>query len=257
MSTTEVEKRDDSTPSAAENVKRQPAFVTTHWSVVLTAGRSDTTRARDALGKLCQTYWYPIYAYARRRGYSSHDAQDLTQAFFLFLLEHQSLADADPHRGRFRSFLLGSMNHFLANEWRKGQTQKRGGRIQMVPLDTAEARYHNEPGVDATPEQLFERRWAVTLLDLVLQRLGAEFEREGKSREFALLQPCLGGDRDSQPYAVLSSKLGMSEGAVKVVVHRLRKRYRQLLREEIAQTVASLDEVEAEMRHLISVLASG
>jgi RNA polymerase sigma-70 factor (ECF subfamily) len=236
---------------------RCPAFVTTHWSVVLTAGRNDTDRARNALAKLCQTYWFPIYAFVRRKGFSPHDAQDLTQEFFARLLEHNWLAVADPARGRFRSFLLGMLTHFLANEWRRNHAQKRGGGALFVPLDTAETRYGNLPAVNVTPEQHFERRWAVTLLGVVLQRLGAEFERENKPEMFALLKPCLVGDRDSQPYAVLARKLGTSEGAVKVTVHRLRKRYRQLLRDEVAQTVATPDEVEAEVQHLIAVLADG
>jgi RNA polymerase sigma-70 factor (ECF subfamily) len=231
-------------------------FATTHWSVVLHAGRSDTTRARDALEKLCQAYWFPIYAYVRRRGRSPHDAQDLTQEFFARLLEQNWVAKADPARGRFRSYLLGALNHFLAKEWRKGQAQKRGGGIRLEQLESAETRYGSEPVTDSTPEHQFERKWAVTLLDAVLQRLGAEFEREHKSNLFDLLRPCLIGERDAQPYAALSGALDMSEGAVKVAVHRLRRRYRQLLREEVAQTVESPDEVDDEMRHLLSVLTS-
>jgi RNA polymerase sigma-70 factor (ECF subfamily) len=223
---------------------------------VLHAGRSDTTRARDALGKLCQAYWFPIYAYVRRRGYSLHDAQDLTQEFFARLLEQNWVTRADPEKGCFRSFLLGALNHFLAKEWRKDQAQKRGGGIQIEQLEAAEARYGNEPAAATTPEEQFDRKWAVTLLDVVLQRLNAEFERENKAKMFELLKPCLVGERDAQPYSALSEVLGMSEGSIKVAVHRLRRRYRQLLREEVAQTVASADEVEAEMRHLIGVLAS-
>lgn len=231
-------------------------FATTHWSVVLHAGRSDTTRARDALGKLCQVYWFPIYAYVRQRGYSPHDAQDLTQEFFARLLEQNWVTRADPEKGRFRSFLLGALNHFLAKEWRKDQAQKRGGGIPIEQFEAAEARYGNEPVAETAPEEQFDRKWAVTLLDVVLQRLNAEFERENKAKLFELLKPCLVGDRDAQPYSVLSHELSMSEGALKVAVHRLRRRYRQLLREEVAQTVASRDEVEAEMRHLVKVLAS-
>jgi RNA polymerase sigma factor (sigma-70 family) len=233
-----------------------PVFATTHWSVVLHAGRSDTTRARDALGKLCQAYWFPIYAYVRRRGRSPHDAQDLTQEFFARLLEQNWVTRADPEKGRFRSFLLGALNHFLAKEWRKGQAQKRGGGVQIEPLDAAETRYSNEAVAETTPEQQFDRKWAVTLLDAVLQRLSVEFERENKAKMFELLRPCLVGERDAQPYSALSDALGMSEGAVKVAVHRLRRRYRQLLREEVAQTVASADEVEAEMRYLVNVLGA-
>ena len=245
-------------PSPASSIPgaRRPVFVTTHWSVVLTAGRSDTSRAHAALATLCRNYWFPIYAFVRRRGFSPHDAQDLTQEFFARLLERNWVATADPLRGRFRSFLLGTLNHFLANEWRKEHAQKRKGSVQCVPLDTAETRYGNEPVANSTPERDFERRWALSLLDAVLRRLAVEFENENRAETFALLKPCLVGDRDSQPYAVLSRKLCLSEAAIKVTVHRLRKRYRQLLRDEVAQTVASPDEVEAEIRHLIGVLAS-
>lgn len=237
---------------------RRPAFVTTHWSVVLTAGRSDTTRARDALAKLCRTYWYPLYAYVRRRGYSAPDAQDLTQEFFARLLAGNWLARADRERGRFRSFLLGTLKHFLAKEWRKEQAKKRGGDVNIVPLqlDTAETRFGEEPADNATPDQRFERRWALTLLDEVLNRLGAEFERDGKKELFTNLKPCLVGERSAQPYAKLAKQLGMTESAIKVTVHRMRRRYRDLLREEVAQTVATQEEIEAEMRHLIHVLAN-
>lgn len=235
----------------------RPTFVTTHWSVVLRAGRSDTTRARDALAKLCQTYWFPLYAYVRRRGHSPEDAQDLTQEFFARLLEKNWVADADQSKGRFRSFLLSAMNHFLADEWDKARAQKRGGGAPTLPLqfDTAETRYGYEPADNATPERSFELRWALTLLAEVLQRLQTEYEQEGKAGLFAALNPCLVGERTAQPYAELAEKLGVSEGTVKSAVYRLRQRYRQLLREEIAQTVATAGEVEDELRHLSAVLA--
>jgi RNA polymerase sigma factor (sigma-70 family) len=245
------------TTGSGPELPRSPVFVTTHWSVVLTAGGNDTTRARLALEKLCQTYWYPLYAYVRRRGFAPADAEDLTQEFFARFLEHHWVANADREKGRFRTFLLSALNHFLANEWDKARAQKRGGGAQLVPLqfDTAETRYCREPADKVTPEQHFERRWALTLLETVTRRLGAEYEQEGKGDLFAALNPCLVGDRASQPYAELAKKLGLSEGAVKSAVHRLRQRYRQLLREEIAQTVAGPGEVEAELRHLIAVLA--
>ena len=235
---------------------RSPIFVTTHWSVVLTAGGSDTTGARDALAKLCQTYWYPLYAYVRRRNFSPPDAEDLTQEFFARFLEHHWVGNADREKGRFRTFLLSAMNHFLANEWDKARAQKRGGGVPLVPLqfDTAETRYVREPADNVTPEQHFERRWAMTLLEEVVNRLRAEYERDGKAELFAELNPCLVGDRTTQPYEELAGKLGVSEGAVKSAVHRLRQRYRQLLREEIAHTVAGPSEVEGELRHLIAVL---
>jgi RNA polymerase sigma factor (sigma-70 family) len=239
-------------------VSRQPAFVTTHWSVVLAAGRNDTTRARVALEKLCQTYWYPLYAYVRRRGYSPEDAQDLTQEFFARLLGHNWLGRADQQRGRFRSFLLSAVNHFLADEWDKARAQKRGGNFIHVPLElnVAETRYSHEPADQITPEQNYERRWALTLLDEVLRRLSSDYQQQGRSEWFAALHPCLVGDRNSQPYAELAVQLGVSEGTVKSAVHRLRQHYRQLLREEIAQTVAEPGEVDAELRHLFAVLGS-
>jgi RNA polymerase sigma-70 factor (ECF subfamily) len=223
---------------------------------VLTAGGSDTTVARDALAKLCQTYWYPLYAYVRRRNFSPPDAEDLTQEFFARFLEQHWVGNADREKGRFRTFLLSAMNHFLANEWDKARAQKRGGGVPLLPLqfDVAETRYVREPADNVTPEQHFERRWAMTLLETVLDRLRAEYEQDGKAELFAALNPCLVGDRTSQPYEELARKLGLTEGAVNSAVHRLRQRYRQLLRDEIAQTVAGPGEVEEELRHLIAVL---
>ena len=233
-------------------------FVTTHWSVVLSAGHSDTPRAVDALQRLCQTYWYPLYTYVRRRGYSPPDAQDLTQGFFACLLERQSLATADPNKGRFRSFMLGAMNYFLATEWTKMQTQKRGGGREIVSLDlaAAEQRFDLESADHATPDKAFDQAWATALLDKVLSQLEAEFRREGKTQLFNTLKQTLAGSRESQPYAALAAQLSINEGAVKTAVHRLRKRYRQLLEAEIANTVASPDEVKEEMRYLLSVMGA-
>ena len=231
-------------------------FATTHWSVVLTAGRSDAPQAQDALEKLCQTYWYPLYAYVRRRGNSPADAEDLTQAFFAWLLERNWLGGADQQRGRFRSFLLTSFSRFLANEWDKARTQKRGGgRIVSLPFDVADTRCAREPVDNLTPEQSFEWRWALTLLEQVMNRLSTEFARDGKAELFEALKPCLLGERTTQPYAMLAAKLGMTEGSVKVAVYRLRQRYRQLLRDEIANTVAEPEEIEEELRYLFAVLA--
>ncbi len=230
-------------------------FATTHWSLVLAAGGA-SPEAQDALAGLCQAYWYPLYAYARSRGHRVEDAQDLTQEFFARLLAHNWLGRADRNKGRFRSFLLGAMRHFLDDEWDKLRAQKRGGGAAMLPLefDTAETRYSREPSQEATPEQDFERRWAVALLDQVIQRLRAEYEQDGRGELFALLNPCLVGDRTSQPYAEIAKKLGTTEGMVKSAVHRLRQRYRELLRDEIAQTVAEPGEVEEELRHMYVVL---
>jgi RNA polymerase sigma factor (sigma-70 family) len=231
-------------------------FVTTHWTMVLAAGSSDTIGARHALEKLCQIYWYPLYSYVRRRNFSPQDAEDLTQEFFARFLAHDWVANADREKGRFRTFLLSAMNHFLANEWDKARAQKRGGGAPLLPLqfDTAETRYNREPAESVTPEQHFERRWALTLLETVTSRLRTEYERDGKGELFAALNPCLVGDRTAQPYEELAKKLALTEGAVKSAVHRLRQRYRQILREEIASTVASPAEVEEELRHLIAVL---
>jgi RNA polymerase sigma factor (sigma-70 family) len=244
------------TTGAEGALPRSPVFVTTHWSVVLAAGASDTTNARQALAKLCQAYWYPLYAFIRRRGFSPHDAEDLTQEFFARLLEHGWVAHADREKGRFRTFLLSALNHFLANEWDKARAQKRGGGATLLPLEfgPAETRYCREPADNTTPEQQFERRWAATLLDTVVERLRQECDEGGKQGLFAALHPCLVGERTAQPYDELAKKLGLSESAVKSAVHRLRQRYRELLREEIAQTVAGPDEVETELRHLIAVL---
>ena len=234
----------------------EPLFVTTHWSVVLAAGRGDTTRAHDALAHLCQTYWYPLYAYARRRGCSPHDAQDLTQEFFARLLAGNWLAEAERDRGRFRSFLLSAMKHFMANEWNKARTEKRGGGQPILSLndDTAESRYRLEPVEKATPESLFERGWAVTLLEGVLARLEAEYRRAGKHAWIAAMRPALTTDRGGLNYAEIAGTLGITEAAARVAVHRLRQRYRQLIRSEVASTVASPEEVEAEMHHLFEVL---
>ncbi len=234
-----------------------PAFVTTHWSVVLTAGRSDTVCAQVALEKLCRAYWFPLYAYVRRLGHSVEDAQDLTQEFFARVLEHHWLARADQAKGRFRTFLLTAMERFLANEWDKVRALKRGGGHRDLPiqLDTAETRYGVEPADTRTPEQAFEYRWALTLLDEVVGQLEEEYRGRAQADLFASLKPCLVGERAAQPYAELAAGLGIEEGTVKVAVHRLRQRYRELLRAEIANTVASSSEVDAEMRHLFNVLA--
>ena len=258
MTTSQVERDEASTP-AAVGKGVSPAFVTTHWSVVLTAGRSDTTRARDALGKLCQTYWYPLYAYVRRRGHSEHDAQDLTQAFFAQFLERQSVAGANPERGRFRSYLLKSMDHFLISEWSRGQARKRGGGRQIFSMDlaAAEERLGLEPAGNVSPDKIFEKQWALTLLNEVLNRLEEEYQRAGKEKLFAALKDTLMGSRESQPYEELAAKLDMNLGAIKVAVHRLRKRYRELIRAEIANTVDAAQDVDQEMRHLFQALVEG
>ena len=231
-------------------------FATTRWSVVLIAGQH-TTSGRESLARLCQSYWFPLYAYVRRRGYSSEDAQDLTQAFFARLLEKNWVAAADQTKGRFRSCLLSAMKHFLADEWDRERAQKRGGgALLSLEFATAEAQYSREPADAETPERIFERRWALTLLDQVLGRLRSEYEREGKAALFAALHPCLVGERTVQPYAELARSLDSSEAAIKSAVHRLRQRYRQLLHEEISSTLGEGDTVEDELRYLFAVLST-
>ena len=206
---------------------------------------------------MCQTYWHPLYAYVRRLGHSPPDAQDLTQEFFARLLEKNYLADADESRGRFRSFLLAALKHFLANEWDKASAQKRGGGQILIPIDfnAAETTCHFEPADETTAEKIFERRWALTLLDQVLRRLRAEFVRDGKEKLFEELKPTLTEASRSVRYAEIAARLGATEGAVKVAVHRLRQRYREVLRAEIADTVASPGEVEDELRSLFAALS--
>ena len=246
-----------SSPGTASAEGSGARFVTTHWSVVLVAGRTDSTRAQNALARLCQTYWYPLYAYVRRRGHSPHDSQDLTQEFFARLLESHTIANADPNRGRFRSFLLSTMNHFLSHEWEKVRAQKRGGGCQLLSLDLAwaEERYDLEPADNSSPDKLFDKHWAGALLEEVLNQLEAEYEKSGKAALFAALKQTLTGTHESQPYAVLAARLGMNEAAVKVAVHRLRKRYRELLRVEISHIVADPAQAEDELRHLFTSLA--
>jgi RNA polymerase sigma factor (sigma-70 family) len=235
---------------------RRPVFVTTHWSVVLTAGRSDTPRAQAALERLCQTYWYPLYAYVRRCGRSVEDAQDLTQEFFARLLEHNRVGTARPEKGRFRSFLLAGMNRFLSDEWDKARAQKRGGgKVTFLNLEDAETKLGKLAAETLSPEKAFERRWAITLLEQVYERLEEDYRREGKVKWFEVLRVCLARGGGAAPYAELARKLGMSDGAVKVAVHRLRHRYRQVLRETIADTVSSPEEVEDELRYLHRALA--
>ena len=242
---------------SSSSARPQPVFVTTRWSVVLAASGSDTTDAREALAHLCQTYWYPLYGYARRCGCSPHDAQDLTQEFFARLLEGNWIARADQQRGRFRSFLLSAMKHFMANEWHKAQAWKRGGRQRVLLLDeaAAEQRYRLEPVDEMTPEVLFERGWALALLNDVLRQLEQEYVREGKKAWMDAMRPALTADRESIRYDQLAGQLDISETAARVAVHRLRQRYRRLIQAEVANTVTSPDQVAEEMRHLFQVLA--
>jgi len=236
---------------------KRDIFVTTRWTMVLRAARSDTTRARAALEDLCQAYWYPLYAYARRRGYSPHDAEDLTQGFFARILKLSSLAGVGQERGKFRAFLLASMNHFISDEWDRASAQKRAAE-KTISLDAemAEHRYRNEPVDKLTPERVFERRWAMTLLENVVQRLRDEYQVSGQGALFTEARFAITGDKNAVPYAELASRLGLTEEALRVAVHRLRQRYRRALREEIAQTVADESEVTEELNCLRRILSA-
>jgi RNA polymerase sigma-70 factor (ECF subfamily) len=229
----------------------------TLWSVVLAAGSTHTEIARPALQRLCETYWFPLYAFARRQGFHAEDAEDIVQGFFASLLEHNGLARVDRAKGRFRSFLLASLRHYISNFRDHRTAQKRGGGQELVSLDAAaaEERYHLEPADDGlTPERAFDRQWALALLDRALGRLRDEHAAADKTAHFAALQETLTGDRVAGGYAVLGAKLHMSEGAVKVAVHRLRQRYRDILREEVAATTSSPGEDEDELKTLLDAL---
>lgn len=232
-------------------------FATTHWSVVLKAGASREDQDAKALNALCQSYWYPLYAYIRRLGHPPHDAQDLTQSFFAYLLEKELLAKADPEAGRFRSFLLGSLKRFMANEWRRSQAQKRGAGLAFsIDAQDAEERYAIEPATTANPQSLYEQAWALAVMDQAFSLLEAEHRDAGKSALFDELNPFLQGDRMASSYSDIAKRLSMSEGAIKVAVHRLRQRYRELLRASVAHTVADPLEIDRELRHLVTVLGA-
>ena len=239
------------------SAKGSGLFTTTHWSVVLAAGQQDSPQASEALETLCRAYWYPLYLYVRRRGYGPEDAQDLTQDFFARFLEKGSFNLADPSRGRFRTFLLKSLQHFLADDWKRAHRAKRGGGTVELPLDgvVAEARYAAELTDTRSPERAYEQRWALTLLEQVLGRMREDYARVGKARLFEALQDFLWGSDGSVSYAALAQDLATTEGALRVAVHRLREHYRDRLRAEVVQTVSSPGEVDAELRYLIGVIS--
>jgi RNA polymerase sigma-70 factor (ECF subfamily) len=244
-------------PNDTPAIPHQACFVTTRWSVVLAAGRCDTAMSEAALSRLCETYWYPLYAYVRRRGHSPEDAQDMTQEFFARLLKHNWIGDADRNKGRFRTFLLTALSRFLANEWDRARSQKRGGGQTPLPLDTvvAEGRYQSDATSVMAPDRFYDRQWAMALLDQALSRLSAEQEQSGKAAEFSVLSPVLTAQRGDIPYATVAAQLGMNETAARKAVHRLRKRFREVFRDEIAQTVAATEEVDEEIRYLLAALA--
>jgi len=244
------EERESAAPS-------RDIFATTHWSVVLAAGHPDSPQASVALETLCRTYWYPLYAYIRRRGYGPEDAQDLTQDFFARLLKENYPGQANPAKGKFRSFLLLTLNHFLSDAHARAATRKRGGGRTVISLDAqvSEGHYRLEPVDELDPERLFERRWARTILDNALARLRAEFVSAGRAEEYGVLRAFEPGEQKTMSYAEAAGRLGVSESAVKSMIHRLRQRHRKLVREEIGHTVTTIAEIDEELRHLITVIS--
>jgi len=231
-------------------------FATTRWSLVLAAGRNGS-RSRQALESLCELYWVPVYSFIRRQGYSADDALDLAQGFFARMIEKDDFHDADPHRGRFRSFLMASVQHFLSNERDRARALKRGGPKPALSLDvqTAEGRYQIEPRDELTPERLFDFQWGMVLLQRVLGHLREEYETAGKGELFDQLKGFLTGDGDDVTYKEIAIRIDSTDGAVKVAVHRLKQRYKKLLIAEIAETVATPEEIESEIQHLFKAVS--
>jgi len=243
--------------SSSSDLSGTSCFATTHWSVVLAAGQPTSARYQEALQTLCRTYWFPLYAYLRRQGYDTHQAEEHTQAFFTRLLEKDGLRLADPKQGKFRSFLLTALKYFLANVGDRARAQKRGGGRKVLSLDAenAEGKYALEPVDQLSPERLFERSWALTVLERTMARLQAESASMNKQKLFEHLKVYLTAEKSSIPYRDVAAELDMTEGAVKVAVHRLRQHYRELLRDEIAQTVTSQEQIDEEIRDLFAALA--
>ena len=235
----------------------RPRFATTHWSVVLAAGKSSAPRQKQALETLCQSYWFPLYAYLRRRGCESHEAEDLTQAFFARILEKKDLRTADPKCGRFRSFLLVRLKGFLSDEHDRARAKRRGGGRKVLSLngENAEGQYSLEPVTKLSPEMLFEKAWALTVLERTMGRLEADMANKNRKNLFDRLKVYLTTDKDAIPYQDVAAELSMTEGSVRVAVHRLRRQYRRLLRDEIAQTVGDEDQIDEEMGSLFAALA--
>lgn len=243
--------------SGSDGMRAGISFATTHWTVVLSAREDQSLEARAALEELCRTYWRPLYAYIRLRGHGVHDAQDLVQEFFYRLLDKHYLSLVDPRKGRFRTFLLVAVNHFLANEWDKARTLKRGGHVEFIPFDASgfDGERPLEPVGDATPETAFEQRWAIALLERALTRLKQDSHASGRATQFDNLKTFLTGETPPESYAVLAARLETTEGALKMAVQRLRQRFGQLVREEVARTVSSEQEVAEEIRHLFAALS--
>lgn len=250
--------QDNPASSGPGGVPHRPVFVTTHWSVVLSAQDKDSPRSTEALESLCRTYWYPLYAFVRRQGRGPHDAQDLTQGFFARLLEKGYLKSAACEKGKFRTFLLVSLKRYLTGEWERQHAQKRGGFAPIVSIDQelAESRFAAELAHRLQPDVLFDRQWAMTLIERVMARLQEEYFASGRAALFEQLRGCLVRDESAQPYAEIAARLHLTEAAIKMAIHRLRARYREILREEIADTVSAPEEVEEEIRHLFSTFGT-
>ncbi|HOW65735.1 MAG TPA: sigma-70 family RNA polymerase sigma factor [Candidatus Paceibacterota bacterium] len=238
---------------------RSGVFATTHWSVVLEAGGPQTPQSAAALEQLCRTYWYPLYAYLRRTGCNPDDAEDLVQGFFVYFLEGQILRSVEREGGRFRSFLLGTLKHFVSDQKDKASAQKRGGGRQLISWELAEAehRFFREPAEDESPDRLYERRWASVLLEHAMERLQQEWASSGKADVFAQLKGFVSGEKGLASYAEAADQANLSPNALKSAIFRLRRRYHELVREEVGHTVADPGELKEELRHLLSLFNSG
>lgn len=232
----------------------QPMFQMTRWSVVLKAASPENKESQAALSELFKIYWYPLYAFVRRSGYGHHEAEDMTQGLFHQLLSKDGLSKVNPDKGRFRSFLLASIKHYMANEWHKSNAQKRGGGEKLISIDKAmsEERFDNEPASNENPETVYERKWALTLLQNSIEDLRKEYEAQNKIRAFELLKQHLVQDAGHMTYAEIAKDLNISEGNVKVIAHRMRHRFNTILRTHVAQTVETNANIEEEIQHLIS-----
>jgi RNA polymerase sigma factor (sigma-70 family) len=245
----------DPAPSTGQNGR---VFATTRWTVVLQAGGPTSEGSAAALEQLCRTYWYPLYSFARRSGVPAHDAEDLTQSFFAFLLERDAISRADRERGRFRSFLLTAFKNYQSNERARHSAAKRGGGHNIVSLDEmqAESRYQLEPQAELTPEKLYDQKWAASLIEQVMATLRAEYAVLSKGPLFDVLRSVIWGGRQEGGYEELARQTGLTEGAFKVAVHRMRGRFKECLRQEVAQTVVTPGEVDDELRHLLTALSA-
>jgi RNA polymerase sigma factor (sigma-70 family) len=238
-----------------KNAQENAPFATTHWSVIAAARQGEQAEARAALEKLCSTYWYPLYGFIRRRGHDFHRAQDLTQEFLIWFLESEHLLLAEPDRGKFRSFLLARLKHFLSDDWKRTNAQKRGGGQRIVSIDAEliESRLHLSESNYLSPDHYFDQQWGFTVLDQALGRLQKRCDQRGQRELFEILRATLGGRTSTETYSASAARLKITEGAIKVAIHRLRKELGELLRNEVAPTVLDPVEIDAEIRYLLEV----